>query len=372
MNFDPPVREAFEHFYNMDYSGAVERLERYHRAHPGDPHATALLLDAVIFGELNRRDTLDTSFYLNDGFLGGRHALQEDPQVRDRIFALADEAVNEADWRIGRNANDVDALFDRAWARALRCTYVAMVERAFGVGFRLAIKAKDDAERVLQLEPNYADARLITGIYQYVVGALPLPFKLLIGVAGITGSKTNGLAQLRDAGARGTVTGLEARTAMAFFLRRDSHYPEAMELVRAMKHQYPRNFLFCLEEVNLRKDLGEGMAAVEAYRSLLAQAAQPGYFAEPRPELAAFGLGEALRGQHHLQEAAAAYEQSAGARNASPELRVRSLLAAGQCRDLAGERQLALHDYQDAIAAGPNTSRADFARKLLRSPYRGN
>jgi hypothetical protein len=28
------------------------------------------------------------------------------------------------------------------------------------------------------------------GIYEYVVGALPLPFKLLIGFAGITGSKS--------------------------------------------------------------------------------------------------------------------------------------------------------------------------------------
>jgi len=30
-----------------------------------------------------------------------------------------------------------------------------------------------------------------------------------------------------------------------------------------------------------------------------------------------------------------------------------------------------MKDYQMAIDAGPNTSRADTARKLLRSPYRG-
>ena len=55
-----------------------------------------------------------------------------------------------------------------------------------------------------------------------------------------------------------------------------------------------------------------------------------------------------------------------------PELKIRSLLAAGECRDLNGERPLALRDYQAAIAAGPNTSRADSARKYLRGPYRGN
>ena len=36
-----------------------------------------------------------------------------------------------------------------------------------------------------------------------------------------------------------------------------------------------------------------------------------------------------------------------------------------------GERQLAVKDYQMAIDAGPNTSRADTARKRLHTPYRG-
>jgi hypothetical protein len=57
--------------------------------------------------------------------------------------------------------------------------------------------------------------------------------------------------------------------------------------------------------------------------------------------------------------------------NVSPELKIRSLLAAGQCHDLKGERNLAVKDYQQAIDAGPNTSRADSARKYLRNPYQG-
>jgi hypothetical protein len=36
-----------------------------------------------------------------------------------------------------------------------------------------------------------------------------------------------------------------------------------------------------------------------------------------------------------------------------------------------GERALALKDYHMAIDAGPNTSRADTARKHLRTPFRG-
>ncbi len=371
LNRDPLVREAYIHFYNLDYPGAVERFERFHAAHPGDPQATTLLLNAVLFQELYRLDLLDTTFYANDGFLTGRHATEEDPKTRDRILGLADEAIHEADLRISRNPNDIDALYARGWARSLKCTYLAMVERGYSAGFRLATKARDDEERVLQLDPEYVDAKLVAGVYEYVVGALPWPFKVLIGFAGITGSKTRGMELLSDAGNRGVMTSIEARTVIALFLRREARYKEAIQEVRGLRSLYPHDFLFCLEEANLRKDAGEGMVAVAAYREIVANSARPGYFAEARLELAYFGLGDALRGQRHYGEAAQAYEKAARTKNIGPELKIRSLLAAGECRDMNGERDLALKDYQMAIDAGPNTSRADTARKRLRTPYRG-
>ena len=371
MNHDPQVREAYDHFYDLDYPGAVERFEHYHDQHPGDPQATAYLVNALVFQELYRQDLLDTTFYATDGFLTGRHATVEDPKVRDRIFALADEAVREADWKLSQNPSDVNALFSRGWVRSLRCTYVAMVERSFSSGFRLASKARDDCSRALEIDPNYVDAKLIVGVYQYVVGALPLPFKILIGIVGITGSKSKGMALLDDAGQRGVVTSVEARTAIALFLRREARYKEAIEVVRSLRNQYPRNFLFALEEANLRKDDGEGMGAVEAYRTVAQDMHKPGYFPSAKLELVNFGLGDALRGQRQFGEAAKAYEDAGLTPDAGPELKIRSLLAAGQCRDLNNEREIAIRNYNAAIQAGPNTNRADQARKYLHSPYKG-
>jgi tetratricopeptide (TPR) repeat protein len=177
---------------------------------------------------------------------------------------------------------------------------------------------------------------------------------------------------LRDAGNRGVITSLEARTATALFLRREGRYREAIDVVRSVKSQYPRDFLFGLEEANLRKDAGEGMAAVDAYRQLLADGAKPGYFVSAHLELAQFGLGDALRGQRHYDDAAQAYEQAAASPAVGTELKIRSLLDAGQCHDLAGQRQPAVHDYQAAVDAGPDTSRGEQARKYLQSPYRGD
>jgi tetratricopeptide (TPR) repeat protein len=372
LNRDPLVKEAFQHFYDLDYPGAIERFERFHEMHAGDPQATALLLDAKIFQALYQQDRLDTTFYANDGFLTGRHATEEDPKVRDGIFALADEAVHEADWRIQKNPNDVDALYARGWVRALKCAYIAMVERSFAAGFRLANKAREDEEKVLRLDPQYVDAKLITGVYQYVVGALPLPFKFLIGFAGISGSKKMGMAMLNDVATRGVASSAEARTVIALFLRRESKYPQAIEVVKSLEAQYPHDYLFALEEANLRKDAGEGMVAVDTYRRIVANSEKTGYYASARLELLYFGLGDALRGQRHYAEAAESYERAGKTSEAGAELRIRSLLGAGQCRDLNGERDPAKRDYQMAIDAGPSTSRADAARKYLKTPFTGH
>ena len=136
MNYDPRFERRTSSFYNLDFPVAVADFQQFRVAHPGDPQASAYLLNALIFQELYRQDLLDTTFYANDGFLTGHHATAEDPDKRDQIFSLADAAVRKPTGGSSKNPNDVDALFARAWVRALRCAYVAMVERAFSTGFR--------------------------------------------------------------------------------------------------------------------------------------------------------------------------------------------------------------------------------------------
>jgi hypothetical protein len=163
---------------------------------------------------------------------------------------------------------------------------------------------------------------------------------------------------------------IETGTVITLFLRREAKYSEAIAVVRSLEAKYPHDFLFALEEANLRKDAGEGMAAVGAYQKLLADAARPGYFPAPHMELAYFGLGEALSGQRHFAEGATAYEQAAWTQGSGAELKRRSLVAAGKCRDMNGERQLAVRDYQAAIATGSDTTQGEIARRLLNPPYR--
>jgi len=370
LNRDPLVREAFQYFYVMDYKGALTRFTKVQAEHPSDPIATDYILYVTIFQELFRLDQLDTTFYANDGFLTGKHTVVEDPKVRDQVKALADKAFNQADDELKKNPNDVNALFARGWARSLEAVYLAMVERSFGSALKLAFGAKSDHERVLQLDPDYVDARMVVGIYEYVVGALPFAFKLLIGFAGIHGSKSAGLALLQESATHGVITSVESRTVMALFLRREGKYQQALAINQSLVAEYPHDFLFCLERANITKDAGEGMKAIELYRQLISDAQQPGYFVSFHLELAYFGLGDSLRGQHMYPESVEAFREGAFQPTTSPELKRRCLLAAGEVYDLMNQHDKARQQYQAVLDAGSNTSQGDLARKYMDSPYR--
>ena len=372
LNRQAEVRDAFQQFYSMNYDDAIARFQHIRSEHPGDPIATDYLLDGVLFRELNRLDLLDTTFYANDGFLSGKHTVTENPAIRDRIRTLGDEAISEANAQLKQNPNNANALFARGWARSLEAVYSGMAQRAFGAGLRQALAARGDCDRVLQMDPGYVDAKLIVGTYQYVVGALPLPFKIMIGIVGIHGSKSQGMALLRDAADRGVVTRVEARTAMMLFLRREGKYSEAASIAHSMAEDYPHDYLFRLEEANLQKDGGAGMVAVDSYEHLIQLAKRPGYYPEAHLELAYFGLGDSLRGQKKYAEAIEAYRDGAFQPTISAELKRRCLLEAGKTYDLMGQHPNAVQEYAQVLNAGSDTVQGDLARKYMKSGYLGN
>ncbi|HUY82313.1 MAG TPA: hypothetical protein VMU92_11370 [Acidobacteriaceae bacterium] len=370
LNREPLVQEGFRYFYVMDYTGALRVFRKVQARHPNAPIATDYVLYVTIFQELFRQDLLDTTFYANDGFLTGKHQVVEDPKVRDEVKGLAQKVFDQADAELTKNPNDVNAYFARGWGRSLEAVYVAMVEHRFGSALKLAFGAKSDCEKALQLDPNYTDAKLVVGVYQYVVGALPFAFKILVGFAGIHGTKAEGLATLQDAAARGVITSVEARTVMAFFLRREGQYQKALAYNATLVKEYPHDFLFNLERANLAKDAGEGMRAASLYRKVIRDARRPGYFPSSHVELAYFGLGDSLRGQKEYAEAVAAYREGALQSTTSPELKQRCLLAAGEVYDLMHKYDQARQEYLAVLAVGSNTSQGDLARKYMDSPYR--
>jgi tetratricopeptide (TPR) repeat protein len=346
LSLDPMVRQAFQRFYILDYDGAVSRFEKVQAQNPDNPLAVDFVLDAVLFRELYRLDLLDTTFYAHDGFLNGKHTVARDPAVAERVNSLFNKAVELSDQKLRTRPDDVDMLFARGWARSLHAIYIGLVERGFVSALHLALQARSDNEKLLRF-----------GI------------KLLAGAAGITGSKSKGLEDLRDAGAHGVITSVDARTALGLFLRREARYEEAITVTRSLTQEYPRGFLFRLELANLTKDAGHGPEAIAEYRQLLEQAKRPGYFPSAHLELAWFGLADTLEGQRNYAEAAQAYIQATIQPTISMDLKSRCDLNSGKMYDLLNERDMALKQYQVVLLQDGESAQADSARKYLKSPF---
>ncbi len=369
LNLAPQVHQAFARFYTLDFDGALSRFEKIEAQNPDKALAIDYVLYTVIFRELYQLDLLDTTFYAHDGFLNGKHRVVADPAVAERINTLYDKAIELSGRKLDKNPNDVDALFARGWARSLKAVYLGMVDRAVVSALHIALQARGDDEKILHIDPRYVDAKLIVGFHQYVTGSLPLGLKLVVGVAGITGSKSKGIEDLRDAGDSGVITSVEARTALALFLRREAKYDQAITVTRSLTDEYPQNFLFRLELANLTKDAGEGQAAIAEYQRLLDQAKTPGFFPSARLELAWFGLADTLQGQKEYAEAATAYNEASIQPAISIDLKGRCELSSGKMYDLLNERDMAVREYQAVLRQDSDSAQADYARRYLRVPF---
>jgi tetratricopeptide (TPR) repeat protein len=371
LNLDPVVREGFQHFYILDYEGALSRFETTLKAHPQDPMASGYVLMILVFRELYHQDLLDTTYYARNSFLTSKREVLVPQATRDRIESLTNTANSICDQRIKANPRDKDAYFARGYARGMHAVFITLVDHSFVSAARQGYASRNDSEQVLKIDPDYVDAKMAIGIQQFAVASLPRFVRMVVGIAGVGGNREVGLKLLRECADHGTITAVESRTILSLFLRHDARYKEALVVQHGLAAEYPRDYLFRLEEANLTKDSGNGPGAIAIYKAVLADADKPGYFIDSRPQMAWFGLADTQRGQNQIKEAAQNYLEAANQPKCSDWLRRRAQLNAGEMFDLLHDRPAAIHNYQLAAAGGGDQSQAETARKYLKTPYTG-
>jgi len=367
-NSNPVAKRAFDEFYNQDYDRAIRAFESLVKEHPDDPFATNYLTTAILFKELYRIGALETEGYANNSFMDRRTTRPLDPAVRARIRELDSRAEAQAERLLAQNPDDVDALYARGSARAILCTYMGMGEKAWLNALRAAIAARRDHERVLELDPDYVDAKLVVGIHNYIVGSLSWPVRVSASIVGIGGNKKKGLQMLRQLADAGSLASPDAKIALAMFLRREQAYDEALRLVQGMSVAYPRSCLIALEYAHLLAAAGHGPESIAAYRQILTNCKERKY-PLPEPAVAAFFLGVALRGQHRFEEAAQAFDSVGSYPESSRDLTERAMLAAGEMYDTLQKRGMAVQRYQELLSASNNTVTVAAARRHLQQPY---
>jgi hypothetical protein len=365
---DPLNSAAFEHYYNVDYDAAVQDFERVLARHPNDAFALNHLLSAIQVRELYRMGAMNSGEYSNDNFIGQAHR-PADPAQKERIKQLVQTAEKLEDAELARNPNNVDMLYARGVTRGQFALYTALIERAWFSALRNAVGARRDHERVLELAPQYTDAKLIVGAHNYVMGNLSLAVRMAVALVGLSGDKEKGLRYLSDDYNANGETSVDAGVVLMVFLRREHRYDEALQIARVIGSRFPRNYLLPLEEANLLRASGKSGEAEEQYRRVW-QNGREGKYSSLHYEIAALGLGDLLRSEKKYQAAAAVYEMVGEVTGADPELLQKANLGAGEMYDQLQKRDLAVRKYEAVVATNSGNAEAEKARKRMKDAYR--
>ena len=264
---DPQTDTAFDHFYNMDYDRASQEFEKIVEKHPNDPFAINHLLTSVLMHDLYDTGAMNTGDYANDSFIG-RTPRPTDTKIKDQIKELVRRAEALEEDELKKNPKDINALYCRGVTRAQFSVYTGLVERAWFSALRNAVGARHDHERVLELDPNYVDAKMVVGTHNYVIGRLPWSVKMAAALAGLSGSAEKGLADLRDVAKSDGENSVDAKVVLTLFLRREHQYDEAIGYMSDLSAKYPRNHLFFTEVANLQRASGRLREAEATYRKV--------------------------------------------------------------------------------------------------------
>ena len=373
--------EGFDALYNLDYEGARKRFNEITAEFPDHPAGPQFLAATLWAEELNSSRRLQASLYSSDAFFNAKED-KPDPKMVERFRELTWTATRLAKARLKRDKTDVEALYFLGTTEGLKAAFAAAVERRFMGALGDGSSSVDRHREVIKMDPKFHDAELTIGLYDYIVGGLPLPVKILASIVGTRGSKRRGLETLLRVAKNGRWARDDAKSILLVLLKREKRYGDALELARELSTSYPRNYLFKLEaadalvsQASIEREANHSMEATgaehEAFKifdSLLKDHSTRETAARSL-DLIHHRYGEALFIAGQFDLAAKEFMAAASVAGAEQNLATMSRLYAARSLDLTRKRNEALVQYR-AVLNRPDVydSRSD-AKRGISEPF---
>ena len=380
--FESLRRSGIEALYNLDYDKAQRDFKEIAHLYPEHPGGPQLLATRVWIKTLYETRRLQSSLYNSESFYSNGDD-KVDPQLVEEFRSLTREAKRIAEARLKQDPKNIEALDSLATTEGLKASFEEAVERRHFAALRDGSDAVDHHRAVLKLDPKFIDAQLTVGLYEYVVGSLPLPIKIIAGVTGFRGSKKRGLSMIEQVAKEGHWSQDDAKTLLILLYTRERRYADVLTLTRELTAKYPRNYLFRLETADALVALAETKrkakdtaGAVQAeneafatFDELLRDRAVRDTAARAL-DLIHFKYGEVLSMAGQQDRAAKEFLAATKVERGEPGLITMAHLFAARAFDLAGKREEALAQYKEVLAR-PNVYDAhDEAKKGLRQAYK--
>ena len=368
------VEQGFIHFYNLEYDEAIQVFRRAIAAHPDSPDLHNHLAQCLVFREMFRNGALESEVVSGSNSFLRRPKLNPTPEIEREFLDEVARAMALAQDRLKRNPNDTAAMYALGISYGLRSNYYWIVKKSWRDSLHDATNARKLHNRISELEPNNVDARLVQGLHDYIVGSLPLMWRMLGFLAGIHGDKEKGIQTVQDVARNGRLNKVDAEIFLGALYRRENQPKLAIPLILDLIRRFPRNFLLRLELSQMYSVAGDGVKALETVDEIARLKARhsPGFDRLPW-EKVWFQAGTIQFWYRDLDRALENMKKvTAGGDDLDLNTGVQAWLRMGQIYDMTGRRPQALEAYRKAIAYAPQAEAAQESRKYLATPYRRN
>lgn len=355
----------FDYDFDLAEAHYAELSERF-PDHPTGPYHLA----TVIWSRLAQESSgMRGSSLRNDRYFARSDRPEAPPEETGAFEAHILESYRRAERMLSRDPDDPEGLYYRGAAEALESGWAIVVERAW---FRAARTIRRAVARLRQLQgvdPGFHDAYAVPGAYDYGIATLPSPLRMLAFAIGIRGDRDGGLEGVRITAEDGRRARWGALWTWAMLMQREERFDEAIEAVRELRRQFPKNPDFVLEEVAVLTAMGDFVSARElAERFLERRAAGHGNYHLAASGLPEARLGEALLFEERWDDAQAVLTRGL---EAEPDDVIAAMLRfrRANARDGAGERAAALSDYLRVVQSDADPVLAEWAEALRDLPW---
>jgi tetratricopeptide (TPR) repeat protein len=253
-----PAREpesldlGYRRMYSLDFEGADRAFATWQRDRPEDPRGPVSEAAGLLFSELYRLGILETQFFVDDGAFTERGSRKPDPSVKVRFDAARDRAETLAHRRLAFDASDADALFALALSSGLEADYLSLIEDRNVAALSPTKHASEWAERLLRVDPDYADAYLATGLSKYIIGSTPAPIRWVLRIGGFSGDRKEGIRELELTAERGRFLAPFARLLLSVAYLRQGDTARARQMLEWLREEFPENPLYAREVARIQ------------------------------------------------------------------------------------------------------------------------
>jgi tetratricopeptide (TPR) repeat protein len=270
---------AFDHFYNLEYDQALTGFVANAAKAPQSADVQNHIAQTVLYRAMFRGGMLESQMLTSENSFLKMPKLQMSLADRQQFEDAVQRAVELAQSRLANNPNDPAALYALGVSYGLRGNYDFAVRKAYLDALHDIGCARKFHNCVTRIDPALVDARLIQGVYDYVVGNLSMGWKMLGFMGGFQGNRARGIAMLNRVAGQGTSNRIDATIILAAIYRREHRFTDAICVLKPLVELVPRNYLLRLELAEMYADVPDHDAALDVLDRVeqLRRAQAPGY-----------------------------------------------------------------------------------------------